>query len=149
MSTIPKNAFPLAHPLIFLPIVIGSMIYLLWRQEDILFNQAVSQISLWDYVSIVRSRLPMPTSWVEEFVVYSLPMAFWCFSWSLAHAMQTRSKRNQWIFGLVILTLSVSSEVLQISIIPGTFDWNDLLAIAIGSGAYFLFIHHHKVPCIS
>lgn len=142
-----KPCFPLTSPFVVWPLALGGMIYLLFRPESILFVHILSHGLIWDFLGGIRSHISQPSSWIGEFMIFSLPMALWCFAWSFAHGLIAANQIEKWIFAALVFLVAIASELLQLSILPGTFDWNDLLAILLGCSAYCIVSLYYKTPC--
>jgi hypothetical protein len=76
-------------------------------------------------------RLSAAAVWQPaEFIVYCLPAGLWALSYVLivGTLAQGLPMKRRWAAVAAIPLLGAASELLQaMSIIPGTFDWADLL----------------------
>ncbi len=95
---------------IFLPLLVGSAIYLLFRSKGIVS----AGILAWK---------PHPV------FIYTLPDFLWLYA--LLHSMHFiwQVDKRVWFWLILCTLLSIGSEVLQLfNYIPGTFDYYDIAA---------------------
>ena len=129
------------------PILLGSFIYLVFRDKRILFFHFAEFIGATSVIDHFRITFLPIRQFVPRWVLYSLPDALWVYSltsFMLPFWYFERSKiRFFWI--LIGPIAGVLSEMLQLlKIIPGTFDFVDLVLIIIFSlGSYFSFFILH------
>lgn len=112
---------------IILPLFLGIIIYALWR--GIFFIDPAQKV----FPLICNTQTP---NWVK----YNLPDGLWMYSFLSTFFIIWRQQISKhfvaWI--LLAIILSFFLEILQARhIIPGTFDWFDLLAYALSS---FIFV---------
>jgi hypothetical protein len=115
------------------PIIIGSLIYLLFRPKNIL---------VFDYFKILKIDLLINTFRTSvilvkpyDWIIFCLPGGLWLYSYTYAVGMSWSNEINKknLFWYLLPLILSISSEFGQfLKIIRGTFDWQDI-------GFYTLF----------
>lgn len=133
--------FQLTHKKIFIatfPIVIGTLIYLVSRDSSIRFNNwAINFIEIKPFV------FNMP-GWIKYNLIDGL------FSFSLLSFLfiiwNTQIPKYLLLFTIIALLLS---EILQLKIehlklIPGTFDFLDLLFIIFGIAMSIIINHKTK-----
>jgi hypothetical protein len=108
---------------IFLPILIGIMIYTFWR--GIYLVDPAQMV----FPMFVNSQ---PPSWIK----FNLPDGLWMYAFQSSFFI-IWSQSNTKYFVLWILCsfiMSLFLEILQrMHIMPGTFDWFDILAYSISS----------------
>jgi hypothetical protein len=118
--------------------LIGGMIYLIWRPETLLMFAWAEQLSLLQVVDALREFgrefLPNPPDWVLN----SLPHALWIFSGIIFLGAVWKEESLRWFilwsFGLI--AISIFSELGQISgLLPGTYDFGDIAGMLIASVA--------------
>lgn len=113
---------------IFLPLVLGAIIYLLGRQ-NVLLNADIYFLKKYFYKSFVAIHK-------HSILLYNAPD--FCWDYSLASALFFWGKKyasGRRFFPIIILALLLASEFIQL-LMPTifTFDWIDVLA------AFFAFM---------
>ncbi len=109
------------------PIVLGGMIYLLFRRTSLLMFSWADTVGISNQLSHIRhyaSEITLP-----NFAIYSLPDACWAYSMSALQANIWRCTRSvgAWVIVLCPPTLALLGEFGQlIQIVPGTFCWEDV-----------------------
>ena len=107
---------------------VGGLIYLGWREGNLVMFQLIEKCGMSDYLLSFRN---ISTNYsVYDWVKYSMPDGLWLFSYMfLIDAIWTNYKHpmyNAFLWSLPII--AILSELLQfIEIVPGTFDVIDLL----------------------
>lgn len=117
----------------FIPVILGGLIYIIFRTEKLLMFQWFEDLSLSDKITTIqefRNIFAFP-----DWIIYSLPDGLWMFSYtaiSLEIWKHSIMRQNIfWIFSIPIV--AISSEFLQsFKIIPGTFDYIDLIFYVFG-----------------
>ncbi len=108
---------------------LGGMLYVLYRPQTLLLFHIASGMGLTDVID--QWRLSAAAVWQPaEFIVYCLPAGLWALSYVLivGTLAQGLPMKRRWAAVAAIPLLGAASELLQaMSIIPGTFDWADLL----------------------
>jgi hypothetical protein len=110
-----------------MPIIIGSLIYLLFRSKNILVFNNLKAIHLDILVDIWRSKFKIfkPYDWV----VFCLPGGLWMYSYIYVIGLSWKNTidRKNIIWYILPLFLAISSEFCQyFKFIRGTFDWQDV-----------------------
>jgi hypothetical protein len=103
---------------VLLPVVIGTLVYILWRGINLINTNALLTSS--------------PPDWFK----YSLPDGLWLYALLSAIIFIWKEKFSTQLFRWLLLAISLSffSEVLQAyNIIQGTFDLNDLFAYSLAT----------------
>lgn len=123
---------------VVMPIVIGSFIYIMFRQDTLLVFKWIDHVGLGSFIALIRERITLS---LPAFVKYSLPDGLWAyaFAYTIYQIWQHSRKivTHSIIFG--IPCIGIGSEVLQIPhLIQGTFDFNDV--IAYGLAAVLLYM---------
>lgn len=116
------------------PIFLGGLLYIFCR-SNILFLEWIPYIS------------QFPSLNTPQWVKYNLPDGLWFYSFLSAIIFIWKKKFSQgffvWLFS--IITLCVLSELFQMyNFLPGTFDWNDLLAYFIAAAFCILLSPYIK-----
>ncbi|OPY65614.1 MAG: hypothetical protein A4E62_02654 [Syntrophorhabdus sp. PtaU1.Bin002] len=110
-------------------IFLGGAIYLLWREKSLLMFSWFSIIGLGGSIDLLRSlALPFYSS-MPSWFYYSLPNALWLFGGLHIFLGFWKSNVTAAVLWCSILVLvAIGSEIGQaLHIVPGTFDWVDLL----------------------
>ena len=119
---------------------IGALIYLLFRPRVLLGFLVADRLGLGPTVDHWREAV---SDWqLPDFVVYCLPNGLWAAAWVLIanRLFRDRSRRTRLLWASVVPTMGVVSELMQgMGILPGTFDWLDLVCYAVPYMVYILF----------
>ena len=110
--------------------LIGGIIYVLYREHTLLY-----QLMPQECMQPLRANAPALPHWV----VYNLPGGLWSTAYILIMhcACQFVSPRKRLLYVSVIPLIGVASELLQaLHLLPGVFDWPDLIAYALPLAVY-------------
>ena len=121
---------------VLLPIVIGGLIYLLFRTDSLLMFSWAAQLSLLDLIEQGRAAAAPLLPHVPSVVLFSVPDGVWVFSATAFFARLWHDgplwMRVGWIG--IAPAMAIGGELGQIvGLVPGTFDVLDLLAYAIAT----------------
>jgi len=110
-------------------LMLGGIIYLLFRPSEILFLKWIQTAGLDNWFSLARQKSLSLNLHLPEWIVFSLPNGFWAFAYALLiTCVWSGSKswlRYFWMASIPILVLGF--EILQFTgTIPGTFCMQDL-----------------------
>ncbi|MBS9775652.1 MAG: hypothetical protein KGV57_01010 [Fusobacterium sp.] len=128
--------------LIFLPLLIGVLIYLLYRSKNLFYFNFIHYLKVNDYVETARTIATFYRKFFPTWVIYSLPDGLWFFSAGAVFLLC----RNKYVFHLfwysILCVFILCLEYFQKiygghGTAIGTFDKNDLFAY---SGAYILIV---------
>ena len=113
-------------------LVAGGLIYTLFRPTTLLGFRLTDAIGLSPLINNWRTALA--TQQPATFIVYCLPNGLWSAAFILImdrlFAHQTLRQRLCW--AAVIPGIGIAAELLQeVGIVPGTFDWLDILCYAV------------------
>jgi hypothetical protein len=112
---------------IILPIIVGSLIYLLFRSKSILI---FDYLKLFHLDSIIDSwRMGVKMIRPFDGIVFCFPAGLWLYSYMYATGMSWHHEINtKNLFWYVLpVMVAISSELGQyFKIIRGTFDWADV-----------------------
>ena len=132
-----KNSFLSTYQLSSLSIsvlmlVMGGMIYLLFRDNSLLMFEWVRSVGLENSINYAREN----TSWllISDWVKYSLPDGLWCASYILLMATIWSNKNFliRFIWTITLPCVAVITEFLQLfGILIGTYDTFDLICYII------------------
>lgn len=116
----------------------GGMIYLLFRPTTLLGFWLTDAVGLSPFISGWRSS--METRQPADFVVYCLPNGLWAAAYILiidrVFASQPLRQRLYWTAAIPLI--GIAAELLQaVGIVPGTFDWLDVLCYSM---PYLIYI---------
>ena len=135
-----RGGLPVARrlPLIFFsfhilqPFLFGSAIYLLWRSKTILLFSWLRFVGLYAPVAALRAQCAGVKHLIPGVILYSVPDGLWLYSFTALMGLiwfnePRRSIRAFWI--VLPVLLAVGSEFAQrFRLIPGTFDWWDVVS---------------------
>ena len=113
-------------------LVAGGLIYTLYRPTTLLGFRLTDAIGLSPLINNWRTALA--TQQPATFIVYCLPNGLWSAAFILImdrlFAHQPLRQRLCWT--AVIPGIGIAAELLQeVGIVPGTFDWLDILCYAV------------------
>ena len=122
---------------VVLPIVIGGLIYLLFRTDSLLMFAWVEQLSLTTLIDRGRAAAAPLRPHLPAFVLFSVPDGVWVFSATAFFARLWHDgplwMRAGWIG--ITPAMAIGGELGQIiGVVPGTFDVLDMLAYIIATG---------------
>lgn len=116
------------------PLMLGGTVYLCWRSPDLLmfrWAEAVGMITVLNKIRLVVVHFTLP-----DWILYNLPDACWSYAW-VAHARLVwcgSDGLGRWAWISLIPAVGIISEAGQaLTIVPGTFDYLDLAAYALGA----------------
>jgi len=103
----------------WVPLLLGSMIYILFRSESLLYNRLIG---------FLFYPIATPKTAIEQLIVYSLPDGLWAMSYTmLILHIRKNTKITTLIWSSIIPLIGIISEIPQyFFILPGTFDIFDL-----------------------
>jgi hypothetical protein len=141
--------------IIMLPIIIGSLIYLLFRSQTILIFRLIGSLGFSSIVEEARIAARPFNQYFQGFVLYSLPSGLWAFSFIYSITVVWRSTLKS--LGAIATILSVmvvveGTELAQgLGLISGKFDRLDLIANLVGlvvGGAVGYGRRNDKLPTL-
>ncbi len=120
-----------------LTLSLGTLIYVVYRPANILVFEWIAFVGLEDFVATLRSSSVVLAFEPPEWVLYSLPDMLWVVSFGHAiFAVLTGADtglKGFWVAAITIGAVAIGSEVGQaFGVVPGTFDWWDLLLYGAG-----------------
>ncbi len=112
----------------------GSLIYVLFRPSSLLMFHWANSLGLSHEVSYMRSMAAAWYVYMPEWVIYSLPFAFWLLAYLLfvnaVWAGTYSIERHIWFWSVPLI--SACSEVAQLlRILPGHFCKTDMITLFI------------------
>jgi len=128
------------------PVVLGGLIYIIFRTEKLLMFHWFEYLRLSDEINLIKNLRNIYS--FPGWFIYSLPDGLWVFSYtalSLEIWKFSITRRSFfWIFSIPIV--AVLSEFLQLfRIIPGTFDLIDVMFYLLGIILPFYKILNTKI----
>ena len=108
----------------WLPLLVGILIYIFLRPDDLIYNDLFS--------SPIKIKINT-NSKVVNFLVYSLPNGLWSMSFSqlIFHIYKIRTLKTI-LLSSIMLFVGIMIELLQYqSFMNGTFDINDIFSYII------------------
>lgn len=111
-------------------LLVGAMIYLIWRPESLLIFNWIEIIGQDKLIYRLRYYITQDLSTPPEWVIYSLPNCLWLISGFFLFEVlwQGHFATNGLNWLIVFCLIAVGSEFAQLfHIIPGTYDNYDLL----------------------
>lgn len=124
-----------------LPVLVGAMIYILWRPTSIRIFGWLETVGLAGGVAKLRALAEPANSYLPQWAIFSLPNGLWAFSYTvfivcLWWNVPTIHGRL-WLCSAPLIGLGYES--LQFfGVIPGVFCHQDLLFCAVGIGSGFI-----------
>lgn len=122
---------------VFLPLLVGGMLYLCWRPQDILLFEWVAVLGMSDIVLSLRHIAGPTPDWAPASFIGSAPAALWQYSLSAALLLVWRRRLTRESVGWIALGLVVAwlAEIGQsIGCVPGAFDLGDLIFPLLAAG---------------
>ena len=125
-------------------LVVGSIIYLLFRPEEILIFRILDAIGVMpvvDYLRLQTAHILLP-----DFVIYSLPGGLWAASYLLGMYIITNGLRfyTKLIIATPLVITMIIVEFLQLANIRlGTFDFRDIICYSIPL-LIFIFVTYER-----
>ncbi len=129
----------------FLPLLIGGMIYVIFRTDSLLMFKWIEQLDLKGTVMSVRDIAGLYNFENYKIIIHTLPGGLWVYSYItfLLLIWENEINCNNILYFVLIPAAAVSSEFLQLAgIIKGTFDILDIVLYF--SGMIFPFLIHFK-----
>ena len=119
-------------------LVVGGLTYMLFRPSTLLGFQLTDAIGLSPLISSWRTA--MAAQQPASFIVYCLPNGLWSAAFILimdrVSAHLPLRQRLYWT--ALIPAIGIAAELLQsVAIVPGTFDWLDIVCYAV---PYFIYV---------
>ena len=124
------------------PLIIGTLIYLLFRSTDLIVFEWLESLGLIDIVLCFRQLIKIYNIELPNWVVYSLPDGLWVMSITFFMSFIWRgfNSPESIFFVLSGFLLSSGMELLQyFKYLKGTFDYVDLIICSICSMLTILY----------
>ncbi len=116
---------------------VGGSPYLLYRPETLVLFEVCKYLGIYDFIISLR-----PQDMIDSWVVYSLPDGLWLLAYILLMAaLWNFDVRKSLRASFSLAFIAIGSELLQIPhLIPGVFDWIDLLCYVMACIIGFIYI---------
>jgi len=127
-----------------LPMVLGGVVYLLFRNTHMLMFQWVDLAGLTDPLMRARSWAAPLRQWMPGWLLFSLPDGAWVFSCTafFAHLWPDGPWWMRWGWIGLGTVLAMGGELGQlVGLVPGVFDPRDLVAYLLAAGLALLITH--------
>jgi len=138
-----KNKF-IIH--VIFPMLIGGLIYILFREQNLLMFNWFSTLGLDSLISYLRNRV-LFANIIPIWFKYSVPDGIWIYSLTSLMLIIWYEDFNKskyfWVLIGPLLGLSVEFGQL-INIIPGTYDNTDIIFCILASIIPFYIINQNK-----
>jgi len=131
---------------IIFPLFLGGTLYIVFRPTNLIMFSWFDTVGLTNLIESIRQEsFQEPLS---EWFIYSLPYGLWlyAFIFTLVLIWGIQLKTNNILWFLTPIIIGVSGELGQyFNIIPGTFDFIDLITCVIFSIIPFLIIKSFNI----
>ena len=108
---------------IALPIFIGSMIYILFREKELLMFNWFNYLKLNFIIDFLRNNFYEYRIYIPKSILFSLPDALWVYSFTMFLSIYFKNR----IILSAIFVGSIITEILQLWFVLGTFDIYDVI----------------------
>lgn len=108
---------------IVLPIFIGSMIYILFREKTLLMFDWFSYLKLDFIIDFLRNNFYGYRTYIPKSILFSLPDALWVYSFTMFLNIYFKNR----ILLSIIFIGSIITEISQLWFVIGTFDIYDVI----------------------
>ena len=121
---------------VVLPIVVGGLIYILFRVDTLLMFKWADALLLTETIAGWREQAAPLRPYLSDFVLFSVPDGVWVFSATAFFARLWHDgplwMRLMWIGATP--AMAIGGELGQIvGLVPGTFDMADMLAYVVAT----------------
>ena len=112
---------------IILPILLGGIIYVIFRTKSLTMFSWFENLGLSSLVTILRDKFTSFKGFVPSWFYYSLPDGLWMYSFSSSFIIFINGKKSIFLWLLIPLFTGPVVEILQLlELFPGTFDIIDI-----------------------
>lgn len=116
------------------PLLIGGLLYVLFRSTTLRMFEWFSLIGLEDVIQSARTSVFEYKNYLPNWTYFSLPDGLWIYSFTsaiLIYWHNDNQKTKLWL--LIPFTTGILIEILQgFKLFPGTFDYLDLTFSILG-----------------
>ena len=119
--------------LVFLPMLIGVLIYLLYRSKNLYYYNLIHFLNINGYVLLARETAILYRKLFPTWVIYSLPDGLWLFSTGAVFLIARKKYLLHFLWFLFIYLFVVGGEFIQKyygghGTPIGTYDKTDIIA---------------------
>lgn len=132
---------------VVLPIVLGSLIYVLWRDRSLWVFDWLDALGLTDLTMKLRLAAQPVTAWLPHCVLYCLPDGLWVYALVASMAQIWREQKGVVCFAWLATgpVLGCGGELGQLTgLVPGTFDYTDLMLCLTGAVLPFVTVRNRS-----
>ena len=121
-------------------LILGGAVYLLFRTKQLIMFHVTDALGLTDTIDSWRKTtadIKLP-----EWSVYVLPNALWAGAYVIVTdaILQSHRRTIRLMAASIIPLLGIMAEIMQAAgLIPGTFDWLDIMAYALPYIIYIIY----------
>ena len=120
--------------LVFLPLLLGVIIYLLYRSKNLFYYNFIHFLNINGYVLLAREAATLYRKLFPTWVIYSLPDGLWLFSTGAVFLVARKKYLLHFFWFLFIYLFVVGGEFVQKyygghGTPIGTYDKTDIIAI--------------------
>ena len=133
--------------LVAFPLLIGTLIYVLFRSNSILFNSWIKDSGFFTYLLKTRLLIQNSNLTLNRYLVYNLPDGLWLFSWLnfLLIIWEFEINKTSRLVIIASFLAAISSELLQgLGFLSGTYDIFDLFAYVLATFFFFIIFKKKK-----
>jgi hypothetical protein len=120
------------------PITVGGLIYLRWRNTNLLMFRWFRVLGLETFIDWIRTGAGETSGWLA----YSLPDGLWVYALTALMILLWRDARSpmKYLWLSLGVLLGAGSELGQLAgVVPGSFDVIDLLVCLLAAAAALIF----------
>jgi hypothetical protein len=124
-------SFPLVFYHVFLPLLLGGFIYILFRSESLLMFKWYHALGTDDLIRDLRIQATPYRHFVPEFILFSFPDGVWVYSLTVVMGglWHNTSFFSRFFWVSIGPLIGIGSEMGQLlGLVPGTFSYSDLLS---------------------
>lgn len=116
---------------IIIPLIVGGLIYVFFRSPSLLMFKWFHQIGIAEIILNIKDQYKVPSNWLINWCIYSLPDGLWLYSLTAFMLVLWREESSKikylFIFGGAIIAFG--QKIGQaFHLFKGTFDLNDIIA---------------------
>ena len=125
-------------------LLVGGCVYLLFRPQTLVMFRLADAMGLSPAISAWRTAVTALS--LPEWCVFCLPNGLWSAAYILLADILADGSRRRLLTAAFIPVVGVVSEALQrVGLLPGTFDWLDLVAYVLPYVIYVMIIKQKTI----
>lgn len=128
-------------------LLLGGLLYIAFRPYTLLMFSWFEYLGMASVASEFRTLISPYSVFLPSWLVYSAPNGFWTLSFSATMALIWGKLRPSIavIWSGLLWLVGIFSELMQaLKILPGIFDFQDLLAYTLGFASVFLLLRMER-----